>query len=365
MAVTIYLKELRAHALLTEEEYESLASTGAQSAEELYALTLHFPDLLADELPGSNLAKISALAAQRTTLAFRNAALARSASPLVFSKGARQPPNVPYPIGAQAASSGTAVGASSPPAPPAPIDHHSALRSSGWPVRDQGQRGTCVAHAMAACKEALAVSAGAPSDQSEQFLFWGAKQLDPSAADGTLHGYALAALHSYGLCGESLWPYVSMPSPASVHQGPPPSPAIAAARSALHVGGGVTSPSNAQALYQALLRGPVAIGVPVFADPANPAKDNWNIGGMMEYGRIMEPPRRSVVVGGHAVCVLGFAPDAREPAGQGWFIIRNSWGTSSWGSWLPHGTYWGPEPGYGQISWSYVDSYLWELCWLY
>jgi len=366
--MTAYLAELHARSQIDSDEYEALIPTGAQSAEELYALTLHFPLLVAAALPTRNLAKISALAAQRSTLAFRNAALSRSAAPVVFAHGADQPPNVPFPIGARSSTNLHSLSAGNGTSPPQRIDHHTAWRNVGWPVRDQGQRGTCVAHALAACVETLPTASTAPAqiaDRSEQFLYWGAKQYDLSPTDGTLHGHALTALQKLGLCDEALWPYVRLPAGGVVHQGPPPPGAATAALTALHAGGNVAAPSNASALHRELHHGPVAIGVPVFADPSNLTKDNWNVGGLMEYGRVAEPPPMSVVVGGHAVCIVGFEPDAREPAGQGWFIIRNSWGTGIWGSSLPDPRYHAPEPGYGQISWSYVDSYLWELCWLH
>lgn len=192
-------------------------------------------------------------------------------------------------------------------------------------------------------------------------MFWGAKQFDPTSTDGTNHPFALRALQSLGLCDESAWTYNPAPA-ATVHQGPPPGPALSAAASNLHIGGSVAAPAKAAALYKTLQRAPAAIGVPVFADPLAPTHDNWNVGGLMEYGRVLDPQPRSIVVGGHAVCVVGFEPDINEPAGRGWFVIRNSWGINIWGSKLPASAYHGPAPGYGQISWAYVDSYWWELC---
>ncbi|WP_425442333.1 C1 family peptidase [Rugamonas rubra] len=275
------------------------------------------------------------------------------------------PPNARFPLGAKANSTLAKSFSAATSLPLTSIDHHTAPRLSGWKVRDQGQRGTCVAHALAACTEVLAFQSVPPVptfDGSEQFLFWGAKQFDPSATDGTTHPYTLQALQNHGLCDEATWPYNPLPL-ATVDQGPPPGTAVLAASNKRHVGGSVTAPGNATLLYAALCQAPVAIGVPVFADPVLPTNDNWNAGGLMEFGRVLDPQPSSVVIGGHAVCIVGFEPDPTEPAGRGWFIIRNSWGVSPWGSKLPAaGAYWGPEPGYGQISWSYVDLYLWEMC---
>lgn len=362
--MTSYLKDMMAKGAITQREYQALLPTGVQSAEELYALTLHFPSL-ADALPDGNLARISSISAQRVSKAFMNSAVARLRAPVQFSSGVTPPPNAKFPIGSSAVSTVHRSFSAIPRAALQKIDHHTVPRKHGWPIRDQGKRGTCVAHALAACKE-LQFFHSSPSiplpDESEQFLFWGAKQFDQSNTDGTRHEYALKSLQFHGLCDEAAWPY--NPSPlATFHQGPPPGAAISAASSKLHVGGSVTAPANASQLYTALGAAPVSIGVPVFVDTTQPTHDNWNVGGLMEYGRVLDPPPKSVVIGGHAVCVVGFEPDPNELSGHGWFIIRNSWDPAVWGSKLPStGTYWGPAPGYGQISWSYVDSYLWEMC---
>lgn len=360
-----YLATLLAEQSIDRAEYEALLPTGVLSAEELYATTLHFPSL-AQALPGGNLARISALAARRSSMAFRQDAAGRLRATPVFARGATPPTNAAYRLGARA---GGRPRSAAPAAAPtlAPLDHHTAWRSAGWPVRDQGLRGTCVAHAVAACKEALTfagAASGGAYDASEQFLFWGAKQFDPSPADGTLHGYALKSLVQHGLCDEHHWPYDCVPG-TSVDHGPPPAQALAAAAANPHLAGGCTTTSGARHLYKLLAGGPVALGLPVFADPLQWQHDNWNVPVLLEYGRVMDPPPQSVVVGGHAVCVVGFVPDPYEPAGIGWFVVRNSWGTARWGNRLPAAGYHGPEPGYGQISWGYVDSYLWELCWLH
>jgi hypothetical protein len=99
----------------------------------------------------------------------------------------------------------------------------------------------------------------------------------------------------------------------------------------------------------------VAVSLPVFVDPMTAANgpNNWTTPIGWLYGRVLNPPPRSIVVGGHCVCVTGFAPDQNEPNG-GHFIIRNSWATA-WGSQAPASGAWrSPEAGYGEISASYV-----------
>lgn len=109
----------------------------------------------------------------------------------------------------------------------------------------------------------------------------------------------------------------------------------------------------------------VAIAVPVFRDRLAPGLENWNTIDSVEDGLIIDPPPTSVAVSGHAVCVVGFTPDLSEVLG-GYFIFRNSWGTAQFARSAPSGRpgRYVSRPGYGQISASYVQSYLWELCYL-
>ena len=103
--------------------------------------------------------------------------------------------------------------------------------------------------------------------------------------------------------------------------------------------------------------------LPVFKDPLG-TTDNWNTSVALAYGHVLNPPPLSAACGGHAVCITGFRPDPAEPNG-GYFVFRNSWG-SGWAQNAPapagsNRSFVAPEPGYGSISASYVESYLWEL----
>jgi hypothetical protein len=95
------------------------------------------------------------------------------------------------------------------------------------PVRDQGERGTCVAFASVALREFLLAQ---PEDLSEQFLYWACKELDGLPDAGTYIHTAMTAFSQYGVCEESVWPY----NPKQSHdegQGPPPHQARARATS--------------------------------------------------------------------------------------------------------------------------------------
>ena len=100
-------------------------------------------------------------------------------------------------------------------------------------IRNQGLRGTCVAHACAALREYQAGQTQA--NLSEQFLYWAARQQPLIAAflrnrPGTLLLYGMNALKNYGICSETDWPYNPDPIPGNEEQGPPPADVLAKAR---------------------------------------------------------------------------------------------------------------------------------------
>ena len=55
-----------------------------------------------------------------------------------------------------------------------PVD----LRALMAPVRDQGQRGTCLAFAVTAAHEVGRSGGSSPEDLSEEALYWGCKRTD-------------------------------------------------------------------------------------------------------------------------------------------------------------------------------------------
>ncbi len=261
------------------------------------------------------------------------------------------------------------------PPPPSGLSQAIDLRMSSWPVRDQGQRGTCVAFAVTACREHLAARGSARSDLSEQFLYWAIKKYDPwPHQDGTLVQFAQDALQQDGICTQGLWPYNGLFNPTNStppdvsHQTPnhPSLPAKSDAVAWQHkatfysVGSGSGHASALLNLLTTVGR-PVAITLPVFRDPLAPPPvyDNWNTPSALLYGRILNPPPTSVAYGGHAVCTTGYIPDQNESMG-GWFVFRNSWGRA-WASSAPTAGSLSPEQGYGYVSATYVDRFLWEM----
>jgi hypothetical protein len=247
------------------------------------------------------------------------------------------------------------------------------LAPINWAVRHQGDRGTCVAFATAACYEFALFGSAGSATLSEQFLFWAAKTAgsdpDPNV-DGTLLDYARNGLVAVGVCAGSLWPYSGQIFPNNVtHAVPAVTPSASALGDALarRIGGlhrtyPIGGSAAAEDVLDALKAGwPVAVTVPIFTDPnVVGGSTNWNSAAAQFYGEILDPPANALSTEyGHAVCITGFFPDPDEPTG-GFFIFRNSWGTQQFGSALPDPSYFAREPGYGQISATYLRNFAWE-----
>jgi len=382
-----FLRSLASDQRLTPESVRILHASGARTPEAILSLLESFPSLTTRGY--LNASTLSNAVVQRAGPALQlilqksgpgapRPAPRRAANQRGY--GAVPPPKAPWHLDATvpwtpnvARSIDAALAAPAGAAPVKAGQTQTDVRGcSPWPVRDQGTRGTCVAFGTTALRELLLCEVGGQIvDLSEQFLYWAikTKSSDPQpSVDGTWIEFAFQALPAQGICPEVDWPYDAAPTPGNVSQGAPgvPSPAaITNAMSlrktaALHEK--ITRPGgHAQTVLDALQKNkrPVAIALPVFSDPAVPQSDNWATSVGHFFGLVLDPPAHSTVIGGHCVCVTGFASDPSEPLG-GYFVIRNSW-SQQWGSQLPSPGYVGPEPGYGQVSASYVDQFLWEF----
>lgn len=336
-----------------EFEKAVLAQAGVHSFEELHSLLTHFPSVAA---LGVRVAELSSLANSHLGSNYMNSfAVGASGMSPTYSLGAMAPPG-------SVATPSTVEIIPSPKHEIVPIGtQHIDLRRPNWEVRDQGQRGTCVAFAVAACRELLPDT---PESLSPQYLFWASKRLDPQTdIDGTLILYAKEALSSSGICEESSWNYNGTPQ-TKVDQGPPPQHANTSASRFKHICTHYEEkrhPQIARTILHALkeAKRPVAVSVPVFYNPQNNQRNNWNTPVARSRGRILNPPPTgSVAAAGHAICLTGFHPDQREPLG-GYFIFRNSWG-KSWGTEGDPSNPFCPEPGYGSISATYINDHVWE-----
>ena len=194
------------------------------------------------------------------------------------------------------------------------------------PVRDQGQRGTCVAFAVTAAHEAArAAGAVAAEDLSEEALFWGCKLIDGNWDWGTRFESAAAALAATGQPPEAIWPYEPRRL-AGIPYNPP-----GARTDAWHTSGmGPALLDLASVRLEIDVGRPVVLGLTVFDSLYFPSAA----------GRIDVPAVRSPSRGRHAVLAVGYDADA--------LLIRNSWGQS-----------WGLD-GYGWLSNGYAERHAHE-----
>ena len=211
------------------------------------------------------------------------------------------------------------------------------------PIRDQQQRGTCVAHASGAAAEHYWRLQGKIVDLSRQYLYWSCKQHDGDPnGEGTWVAVAMSRLTADGCCREDTWPYVGTPIPNNESQDPPPAAAIAEAPEfKVPVTQQIASTSVLD-IKAALAAGHcVAFSIPVF----NSWYQNDEV---IRTGDLVNPLPNEPDVGGHAMCLVGYEDLPAETAlGGGHFYLRNSWGTQ----WAAQSTL---GPGYGTIPYSYI-----------
>lgn len=210
------------------------------------------------------------------------------------------------------------------------------------PVRDQGDRGTCVAFASVAVLEHWLTVAGAYQPMSAQFMYWNCKAHDgiPTTA-GTWCAVAFERLEDDGVCLEPTWPYNPSPQAGNEGQGPPP---VGAQREALSYRAPrrSMSPTSVMDIRNALAGDRVvAVSVPVY--------NSWYHNDIVrDTGDITMPVPGEYPSGGHAMCVIGCVDQPDRPwIGGGRFIVRNSW-SERWG----RSGMWGP--GHGTIPYAYI-----------
>lgn len=211
------------------------------------------------------------------------------------------------------------------------------------PIRNQGARGTCVAHAVAAVFECLQLrDTGHAVDLSPQFLYWSAKQHDGnSTSGGTFIRVATDRAVKDGICEETDWPYFPSGIPGNESQDPSPPGAATAASHRRAANVVAITPKSSAAVRQSLDNQiPIAFSIPVYAYWVSPN------------GKVPMPIPGAPRIGGHAMCAAGYLLDAGAPGG-GFVVAKNSWGTAR-APLSPAGA------GYYYVPFDYIDQYGWE-----
>lgn len=180
------------------------------------------------------------------------------------------------------------------------------LGASLPPIRDQGQRGTCLAFAVTAGHEVSRGRGAAADDLSEEALYWGCKRTDGNWRSGTTFTSAAVAFGRWGQPVEADWPYDVRRAEGLADS--PPSRAGGAGwfRSGLRR----TAVSLSDVRTHLDGGTPVLLGLTVFDTFYGPDAQ----------GHIADPPVGARARGRHAVVAVG------HQAGE--LLIRNSWGTT-------------------------------------
>jgi C1A family cysteine protease len=209
------------------------------------------------------------------------------------------------------------------------------LRSQMSKIEDQGQLGSCVAHATCGALEYLELqtiksNVIAPinfgsdfQDLSRLFIYYNARALDGTTKHdyGTTVRSAIKAIRSVGVCREALWPYY----PQSVFTSPT-STAFSEAKNHKVLYGYRINNQNLVEMKQCLANGfPFIFGFSVY--------DSFMSHDTARTGIVSLPSKSEDTIGGHAVCCVGYDDTTHS------FLIRNSWG-ADWGiqgyCWMPY-----------------------------
>jgi C1A family cysteine protease len=205
------------------------------------------------------------------------------------------------------------------------------MRPSLSAVQDQGARSTCLAFAVTAAHEVMRnVHNGVTEDLSEELLYWGCKQIDGNTEPGSVFPSAAAALMQWGQPREELWPYKGDRDDTDVSYSPPDGTLDAAICFKAPMR---RIDANIQSIKTWLSRGyAVALGIILSQGFYTPF-----------HGAMSIPTSDEELTEGHAVLVVGYE-DSPIP-GEGFLILRNSWGVD-WG-----------EGGYGYLPYAYIDRF--------
>jgi C1A family cysteine protease len=225
------------------------------------------------------------------------------------------------------------------------------LREYFPPVEDQGELGSCTANAAAGLVEYLQLRThGSFVDLSRLFLYKATRTyLGLSGDTGAYLRSTMGALRLFGAPPERFWPY----EPARFEDEPPAFLySFAENYKALEYYRLDPSDASPAEVLQSIKRH-IAAGLPsMFGFTV------YESIGQSDNGDVPFPAAQERVLGGHAVCAVGYDDEAviRHPVSgihtTGALVLRNSWGPS-WGT-----------GGYGRLPYAYVESGLAQDFWV-
>ncbi len=189
------------------------------------------------------------------------------------------------------------------------------LRKECPPIYDQGQLGSCTANAIGGAIEFDQMKENLPQVfvPSRLFIYYNERAIEDSidSDSGAMIRDGIKSVAKQGACPEPMWPYLI----AKFRTRPSGKCYTEAAK---HTA--VSYQRVIQSLSQ--MQGCLASGYPfVFGFTVY---ESFESSSVARTGHAPMPGTRERVLGGHAVCAVGYEESNRR------FICRNSWGTS-WG----------------------------------
>lgn len=186
------------------------------------------------------------------------------------------------------------------------------LRSRCTPIEDQGDLGSCTAHAITSALEFVDNLDGAYTERSRLMLYYLERALEGTISQdaGAQIRDGVKACAKTGVCDEKLWPYAI----AKFKAKPPVACYTDAAKRKIT---SYLRAADLTAMRASLSDGfPVTFGFSVY--------ESFESDAVAATGKVPMPKKSERLLGGHAVLAVGYNDATRR------LLVRNSWGTG-WG----------------------------------
>ncbi len=255
------------------------------------------------------------------------------------------------------------------------------------PVKNQAARGVCSIFSGVGIMEHLYLKEGTLTqpDFSEEFLQWSSKVELKRFTDteGSNSSVNLATINKFGIVMEADWPYLGrawttsddpectgerQPTKCYTH-GDPPASALAAQRWHLPPGRWISARRDSIKAHMVQKQEAVVVGGTFYYQSWNhrlselPTNNAYWRQGLVTYPNTEDRLKSQAKPAGHSFVLIGWDDEMtvqkRDEAGnlleeteKGFYLFKNSWGTTSFGIENEHGA------GYGWISMKYVEDFL-------